>query len=60
MSQKEIAQQLQLSQSTVEKHIAKGLLQTMLYMREHSQDENEQYKKHDTAAQKPTIVSVAK
>ncbi len=37
MSQKEIADQMQLSQSTVEKHIAKGLLQTMLYMREHEQ-----------------------
>ncbi|GAA81603.1 MULTISPECIES: sigma-70 family RNA polymerase sigma factor [unclassified Pseudoalteromonas] len=35
MSQKEIASEMQLSQSTVEKHIAKGLLQTMLYMREH-------------------------
>jgi len=35
MSQKEIAEQMQLSQSTVEKHIAKGLLQTTLYMREH-------------------------
>ena len=38
MSQKEIADQMQLSQSTVEKHIAKGLLQTMLYMREHEQN----------------------
>ncbi|GAA60897.1 RNA polymerase sigma-70 factor, ECF subfamily [Pseudoalteromonas sp. BSi20652] len=37
MSQKEIADQMQLSQSTVEKHIAKGLLQTMLYMREYEQ-----------------------
>jgi len=37
MSQKEIAEQMQLSQSTVEKHIAKGLLQTMLYMREYEQ-----------------------
>ncbi len=37
MSQKEIADQMQLSQSTVEKHIAKGLLQTMLYMRDHEQ-----------------------
>ena len=41
MSQKEIAQQMQLSQSTVEKHIAKGLLNTMLYMREQAQDESE-------------------
>jgi len=38
LSQKEIADQMQLSQSTVEKHIAKGLLQTMLYMREHEQN----------------------
>jgi RNA polymerase sigma-70 factor (ECF subfamily) len=40
MSQKEIAQQMQLSQSTVEKHIAKGLLNTMLYMRDEAHDEN--------------------
>lgn len=32
MSQKEIAEQMQLSESTVEKHIAKGLLQSMQYM----------------------------
>lgn len=35
MSQKEIAQQMQLSESTVEKHIAKGLLQSMQYMHAH-------------------------
>jgi RNA polymerase sigma-70 factor (ECF subfamily) len=35
LSQKEIAQQMKLSESTVEKHIAKGLLKTMLYMREY-------------------------
>ena len=40
MSQKEIAEQMQLSQSTVEKHIAKGLLQTILYMREHDRNIN--------------------
>lgn len=32
LSQKEIAQQMQLSESTVEKHIAKGLLLSMQYM----------------------------
>ncbi|AQQ01654.1 RNA polymerase subunit sigma-70 [Pseudoalteromonas aliena] len=42
MSQKEIAEKMQLSQSTVEKHIAKGLLQTLLYMREHDQNINSQ------------------
>lgn len=41
MSQKEIAQHMQLSESTVEKHIAKGLLQTMLYMKEHEQTYNQ-------------------
>lgn len=40
MSQKEIAEHMQLSQSTVEKHIAKGLLQTMQYMQEHDQHIN--------------------
>jgi len=41
MSQKEIAQHMQLSESTVEKHIAKGLLQTMLYMKEYEQSPNQ-------------------
>ena len=46
MSQKEIAEQMQLSQSTVEKHIAKGLLQTMLYMREYEQGNEVHPKAH--------------
>jgi RNA polymerase sigma-70 factor (ECF subfamily) len=37
MSQKEIAVQMSLSESTVEKHIAKGLLKAMLYMKEQEQ-----------------------
>ncbi|MFT6786931.1 MAG: RNA polymerase sigma factor (sigma-70 family) [Pseudoalteromonas rhizosphaerae] len=37
MSQKEIAAQMKLSESTVEKHIAKGLLQSMRYMQQHEQ-----------------------
>lgn len=32
LSQKEIAQYLQLSESTIEKHVAKGLLKSVLYM----------------------------
>lgn len=34
MSQKEIAAQMNLSESTVEKHIAKGLLKSMQYMQQ--------------------------
>ncbi len=37
MSQKEIAAHMKLSESTVEKHIAKGLLQSMHYMQQHEQ-----------------------
>jgi len=32
LSQKEVAQYLQLSESTVEKHVAKGLLKSVQYM----------------------------
>lgn len=38
MSQKEIAEQMCLSESTVEKHIAKGLLKSMQYMQQQEQD----------------------
>ncbi|MBL4941727.1 MAG: sigma-70 family RNA polymerase sigma factor [Colwellia sp.] len=34
LSQKEIAQYLQLSESTVEKHVAKGLLKSVQYMKQ--------------------------
>jgi len=37
-SQKEIAQYLNLSESTVEKHVAKGLLKTMQYMERMNSD----------------------
>jgi RNA polymerase sigma-70 factor (ECF subfamily) len=58
MSQKEIADQMQLSQSTVEKHIAKGLLQTMLYMREHDQNINPLGE--NTSTQSMSVERVAK
>ncbi|NMM41795.1 RNA polymerase sigma factor [Pseudoalteromonas arctica] len=45
MSQKEIAAQMKLSESTVEKHIAKGLLQSMRYMQQHE---------HSSATIEPT------
>jgi RNA polymerase sigma-70 factor (ECF subfamily) len=34
MSQKDIAEYIGLSQSTVEKHVAKGLLQCTLYLQQ--------------------------
>ncbi len=37
LSQKEIAKQMNLSESTVEKHIAKGLLKSMQYMQQQEQ-----------------------
>ena len=48
MSQKEIAAQMKLSESTVEKHIAKGLLQSMRYMQQH-----EQFGEHSSATIEP-------
>jgi RNA polymerase sigma-70 factor (ECF subfamily) len=59
MSQKEIASEMQLSQSTVEKHIAKGLLKTMLYMREHDQSQVAKTK-HDNSLHPLTEKRVAK
>ena len=59
MSQKEIASEMQLSQSTVEKHIAKGLLKTMLYMREHDQSQVAKTK-HDNSLHPLTVKRVAK
>lgn len=52
LSQKEIAIHMKLSQSTVEKHIAKGLLHTLLYMREHTCDEDLQPQKSATTLRK--------
>ena len=43
MSQKEIAAYMKLSESTVEKHIAKGLLQSMHYMQQHDQLDEQQH-----------------
>ena len=60
MSQKEIAQQMQLSQSTVEKHIAKGLLQTILYMREHDRNINAHSDNIPTSLQPLSTQRVAK
>ncbi|KTF18983.1 RNA polymerase sigma factor [Pseudoalteromonas sp. 10-33] len=59
MSQKEIASEMQLSQSTVEKHIAKGLLKTMLYMREHDQSQVAKTN-HDNSLYPLTVKRVAK
>jgi len=39
-SQKEIAQQLDISESTVEKHVAMGIKRCMYYMMQVSQDDN--------------------
>ncbi|TMO04946.1 MULTISPECIES: sigma-70 family RNA polymerase sigma factor [Pseudoalteromonas] len=60
MSQKEIAENMQLSQSTVEKHIAKGLLQTLLYMREHDQNINSQNNTTPASLQPLSTQRVAK
>lgn len=60
MSQKEIAEQMQLSQSTVEKHIAKGLLQTILYMREHDRNINAHSDNIPTSLQQLSTQRVAK
>ena len=60
MSQKEIAEQMQLSQSTVEKHIAKGLLQTILYMREHDRNINAHSDNIPTSLQPLSTQRVAK
>jgi RNA polymerase sigma factor (sigma-70 family) len=60
MSQKEIAQQVELSQSTVEKHIAKGLLQTLLYMREHAQTDIGQHKHQPMNAQTRSTLRAVK
>lgn len=42
MSQRDIADYIGLSQSTVEKHVAKGLLQCSLYLQQLSNDDTEQ------------------
>jgi RNA polymerase sigma-70 factor (ECF subfamily) len=53
LSQKEIAQHLQLSESTVEKHVAKGLLKSVQYMEQmhtnvgHNSIEKEEYDKEN-------------
>ncbi|WP_372760679.1 RNA polymerase sigma factor [Pseudoalteromonas sp.] len=60
MSQKEIAQQVNLSQSTVEKHIAKGLLHTMLYMREHTHCDITQQHQQAVNEQKPATMRAVK
>lgn len=41
LSQKEIANEMNLSESTVEKHIAKGLMKTMLFMQQQDNDYNQ-------------------
>ena len=51
LSQKEIAQYLQLSESTIEKHVAKGLLKSVLYMEQmqHSVGLNSKAKQQEQA-----------
>ncbi|MEM7359540.1 MAG: sigma-70 family RNA polymerase sigma factor [Pseudomonadota bacterium] len=56
LSQKEIAERLAISQSTVEKHVAKGLLLTMQYYQQVKQTDNSSYASqtgHDSATVKP-------
>jgi RNA polymerase sigma factor (sigma-70 family) len=48
-SQKEISEQLEISQSTVEKHVAKGLLMIMKYYNDRKLGEDENSNHQDTA-----------
>ncbi len=48
LSQKEIAEQLEISQSTVEKHVAKGLLMTMKYYNDRKLSDDENTSSKDT------------
>lgn len=57
LSQKEIAQYLQLSESTVEKHVAKGLLKSIQYMEQKQVFHGQRTKKEEYPTSKSTIVN---
>jgi len=60
LSQKEIAQYLQLSESTVEKHVAKGLLKSVQYMEQtHSSIGQNSIEKAESKKKNVSIKNIA-
>lgn len=55
LSQREIAQYLNISESTVEKHVAKGLLKSIQYMEEFNMDKS---KEHTRVSKSTTIKKI--